>query len=56
MCKYRTPLQIREHLFPELFKFKLADTVIPPKRIVKKYENIRERGAIVDYNIPLWKQ
>jgi hypothetical protein len=27
---------------------------VPPKRVVKKMENIRKRGAEVEYNVPKW--
>ncbi|EAR99460.1 ribosomal protein L15, putative (macronuclear) [Tetrahymena thermophila SB210] len=54
-CIYRTPLQIREHVFPQNYPINLRST-IPPKRIVKKMENIRERGAEVEFNVPKWHE
>lgn len=54
-CIYRTALQIREHTFPEKYPINLRST-LPPKRIVKKMENIRERGAEVEFNIPRWHE
>ncbi|EGR30685.1 ribosomal protein, putative [Ichthyophthirius multifiliis] len=54
-CIYMTCLQLRELFFPEKFPINLRKTV-PPKRVVKKMENIRKRGADVEYNVPRWQQ
>ena len=45
-CVYRTKLQIREHLMPHKFPIKLENPV-PSLKVVKKYEQIRERGPFL---------
>jgi len=54
-CVYRTALQQREHIFPEKYPINL-NTTVPPKRVVKRMEAIRDRGAEVVYTIPNWQQ
>lgn len=49
----RTPLLMREHLFPEKFELKLRDP-LPIRKQVDNLKKIEERGATVVYNKPRW--
>lgn len=50
---YRTPLKLREHLYPEKFSFKL-DEPLPDKKDVLNLEKFRDMGCEVVYRMPNW--
>ena len=51
--KYRTPLKMREHLKPHLFRMPLAEP-LPAKRDANRLEKLRRMGAKVEYREPKW--
>ena len=51
--KFRNSLKMKEHLYPELFSFKLEDP-LPTKKRVLKIEKYREWGCRLDYRMPRW--
>ena len=53
IIKYRTPLKLREHLYPEKFEFKL-DEPLPDKKAVLHLEKYRDWGCEVVYRMPNW--
>lgn len=52
-CVYRTPLKMREHMYPEKFPLKLTDPLPTPSQIAQ-LERIEEKGAKVVFNQPEW--
>lgn len=53
IIKYRTPLKLREHLYPEKFEFELNEP-LPDKNTVLSLEKYREWGCEVSYRMPDW--
>lgn len=52
---YRTPLLMREHLFPHKFHpDKTLKTPMPPPKTVSKLEKLREKGLNVEYPRAPW--
>eukprot|EP01017_Pseudomicrothorax_dubius_P027985 TRINITY_DN3284_c0_g1_i1.p1 TRINITY_DN3284_c0_g1~~TRINITY_DN3284_c0_g1_i1.p1 ORF type:complete len:303 (-),score=53.08 TRINITY_DN3284_c0_g1_i1:69-977(-) len=52
---YRTRLKMNEHLYPEKYPLMLQDPLPPPMKTTR-LEKLRELGADVNYNVPLWVQ
>lgn len=55
IVKHRTRTQLRAHVHPEKYKFKLEET-IPIKKQVLKLEKLRDLGCIVEYIKPKWAE
>lgn len=51
--KYRTPLKLREHIFPDKFPLPLKEP-IPPQNEVRKLEKYRDLDVKLEYNQPAW--
>ena len=52
-CIYRTPLKVREHIYPERYDLELKDP-LPPAYALKQLNRIEARGAEVVFREPAW--